>query len=103
MKLYYFKFIFLVLCKISLVLLAEYKPNPNKRYLRNIFKEKMINSSNSLENNDLIIDENSKNIEKEKFNFDNVLLNLRIIENKIKSFKNKLECKTNKLFLINKN
>ena len=97
MKSVILKVILVLISKISLIQLAENETKKDKKNFRNFIKDNH-NKTNSDRISDVNIFESSEekdNDKKEKFNFDNIILNLSIIENKIKSFKNKLESKFN--------
>ena len=93
MKSVIFKFILVFICKISLIKLDDNNLISQKKYLRKSIKESINGTEDK--NNTLIINdiglEKFKNFA--KIDFDNIILNLRIIENKIKTFKQKLESK----------
>lgn len=79
--------------------------NQQRKNLRNFIKNNNSNNNSTLAKDDYNPFEILKDQEedtKEKFNLDSIILNLSIIENKIKCFKNKLESKL-LLILNNKN
>jgi len=87
-----------LISNFPLIKLASFPGAENKILKRNLMKTTNENLAASPQMNE-IDSLNIFNVQTEeadrsaRFNFENIILNLSIIENKIKSFKNKLESK----------
>ncbi len=96
MKFVYFKILLVINLIIYLTKPANCKVTQEKKEFIDIIN--LQKNSNLKKNKEKSLgifpdDSTKENFNKEKFNFNNIILNLSIIENKIKSFKNKLESK----------
>lgn len=95
MKFVILKFLLLLIYNFSLIQLAKYIPAIEKKNFRKIIKPENENNTSLKENSidpSIIFEIQKEGLDNsERFNFDNIILNLSTIENKIKSFKNKLE------------
>lgn len=95
MKSVILKFLFVLIYNFPLIKFASFNPSTEKKNFRNLMKTTTENTTipNAHQVEPLnIFDVQTEEIDNsEKFNFDNIILNLSSIENKIKSFKNKLE------------
>jgi hypothetical protein len=97
MKSVILNFLFVLIYNLPLIKLASNIPGTEKKNFRNSMKSNNENSSSIQTNHSEplnVFDVQTEDIDNtERFNFDNIILNLSTIENKIKSFKNKLESK----------
>jgi len=98
MKLFILKIVLVIIYYFSSVKPNELNSAYEKKNIKNLIKDtrnKTIdNEKKEKINNVFIVTETQENNNNsEHFNFDNIILNLSIIENKIKSFKKKLESK----------
>lgn len=95
MKSVILNFLFVLVYNFPLIKLATFNPSAEKKNFRNLMKTTPENITAAetlqIEPLDIFDIQTEETDNSERFNFDNIILNLSTIENKIKSFKNKLE------------
>ena len=104
MKSVILNFLFVLIYNFPLIKLASFNPSTEKKNFRNLMKTTTENitilNSNQIQPLNIFDIQTEETDNSEKFNFDNIILNLSTIENKIKSFKNKLESNVHFLMLV---
>lgn len=97
MKSVILNFLFVLVYNFKVIKITSFDPSAERKNFRNLMKIATENlttaDSNQIEPLNVFDVQTEEIDNNERFNFDNIVLNLRTIENKIKSFKNKLESK----------